>query len=116
MTARISSFDPRVGGGYHMTLVYADPSGANPKSTENSDVLRGRFLELSPDDRIIETIEFESDDPSFQGLMTFPTTMSLVIDGTKVTVVAENVPSGISEADYQAGMTLSFKNLATLLE
>ncbi|WP_275265932.1 hypothetical protein [Sphingomonas solaris] len=42
--------------------------------------------------------------------------MTPVADGTKVSFRAENVPSGISEADHRAGMESTLKNLANFLE
>jgi uncharacterized protein YndB with AHSA1/START domain len=116
MTARVLEFDPRVGGGYRVTLTYDDASDHPGKSTADSDVIRGRFEELLPDERIVETVVFESHDPRFAGEMTITTTLSPVTGGTKVSFVAENVPPGISEADHKAGMAASLKNLADLVE
>ncbi|MBS0502265.1 MAG: SRPBCC domain-containing protein [Proteobacteria bacterium] len=115
MHARISEFSAHAGGGYRMELRYADGKGLG-KSTANSDIVRVRFAELTPDERIVETAEFESDDPANAGLMTITTTLTPVTDGTKVTVTAENVPAGISEADHRKGMESSLRNLALLLE
>jgi uncharacterized protein YndB with AHSA1/START domain len=116
MEARLLSFDPRVGGGYRMELVYRDPANSDPKSTETSDIVEASFVELFPDERIIETAKFESDDPRFAGPMTLTTNLKPVAGGTKVTFLAENVPSGISEADHVTGMESTLKSLANLLE
>ena len=116
MEARLLSFDPRVGGGYRMELVYRHPANGDPKSTGTSDIVEASFVELFPDEKIVETAQFESDDPRFTGTMTLTTTMKPVAGGTKVTFVAENVPSGISEADHVMGMESTLKSLANLLE
>jgi uncharacterized protein YndB with AHSA1/START domain len=116
LTARIFDFDPRTGGGYRMAFVYDDAAGHPGKSTADSDVFRGRFVELVPDERIVEAVEFESADPAFSGTMTMTTTLSPVTGGTKVTFAATEVPAGISDADHKAGMESTLKNLANLLE
>lgn len=98
-----------------MELSYAD-GGGKGKSTANSDIVRVRFAELIPDDRIVEEAAFESEDPANAGTMTLTTTLAPVTGGTKVTVTAENVPAGISEEDHRKGMESSLRNLALLLE
>ena len=116
MDARLLAFDPRVGGGYRMELIYRDPANSDPKSTETSDIVEASFDELLPDEKIVETVRFETDDPRFAGALTLTTTMKSVAGGTKVTFLAVDVPSGISEADHLAGMESALKNLANLLE
>jgi uncharacterized protein YndB with AHSA1/START domain len=116
MDARLLAFDPRVGGGYRMELTYHDPATSDPKSTERSDIVEASFVELLPDEKIVETVRFESDDPRFAGTMTVTTMLKPVTGGTKVTSLAENVPPGIRETDHVAGMESTLKNLANLLE
>ena len=116
MDAKLQSFEPRVGGGYRMELTYRDPASARPKSTPRSDIVDARFVELVPEETIVEAVKFESNDPSFAGTMTITTTLAVVNGGTKVTFAAENVPSGISAEDHKTGMEAALKNLANLLE
>lgn len=116
MTAKIFHFDPRPGGGYRMAFIYDDTEAAEGKSGADADIFEGRFVELVPEEKIVESVTFESDDPAFGGTMTITTRLMPVRDGTKVTFVAENVPPGISEADHKAGMDSTLKNLANLLE
>ena len=116
MNAKLLSFEPRVGGGYRMMLTYLDPATANPKSSADSDVIEARFVELVPDEMIVEAVRFEGDDPRFTGAMTITTTLVAVNGGTKVTFVADHVPAGISAADHKTGMESALKNLANLLE
>lgn len=115
MEARLSEFSAAVGGGYTMELRYADGAGRG-KSTAESDVVHVRFVELVPDELIVEAATFESEDASFAGTMTITTRLAPIADGTKVTVTAQNVPNGISAADHRKGMDSSLKNLALLLE
>lgn len=116
MDARLDAFDPRRGGGYRMTLTYIDAYARAGKTTANSDVVQARFVEIEPDERIVEAIDFESNDPDFAGTMTFTSTMRPVTGGTKVTFLAENVPAGVTEEDHRKGMESALKNLANLLE
>ena len=116
MTAKIFRFDPRAGGGYRMAFVYDAAEATQGKSSPNADIFEARFVELIPEERIVEAVTFESEDPAFAGTMTITTRLTPVRDGTKVTFVAENVPPGISEADHKSGMESTLKNLANLLE
>ncbi|QJR02892.1 ATPase [Sphingobium yanoikuyae] len=116
MSAKIFHFDPRTGGGYRMAFIYDDAETGKGKSTADADIFEGRFVELVPEEKIVEAVTFESADPAFGGTMTITTRLTPVRDGTKVTFVAENVPAGISEADHKAGMESTLKNLANLLE
>ena len=68
--ARFERFDPRPGGGYRMVLDYDEPSGGRGKSTADSDVVEARFVELEPDRRVVQAVDFVSDDPAFAGTMT----------------------------------------------
>jgi uncharacterized protein YndB with AHSA1/START domain len=122
MTGRFDWFDPRPGGGYHMTLTYNDPADAGHtpkgKTTVASDVVSARFIELTPDRRIIEEVDFESDDPAFAGTMRMTWTITPQGEGDAGAVVvieAAHVPSGVSAADHQAGLDASLTNLAAWL-
>ena len=103
MRATIHSFDARAGGGYRMAFAY-DDAPVLGKTSANADVFEGRFVELVPGERVVERVEFQSDDPAFAGAMTIATTLVAVMDGTEVSIVCENVPEGIGAADHQAGM------------
>lgn len=117
MTARIEHFDPRIGGGYRMAFVYADPEDAGRgKSSPGEDRFEGRFVELLPDERIVEEVRFQSDDPAFAGTMRITTTLTPTAGGTKVSFTCENVPPGITAQDHQTGMASTLKNLAVFIE
>ena len=73
-------------------------------------------MELLPDKRIVEAIDFESDDPAFAGTMRMFWDLRDVPEGTEVTVTAEDVPDGIGEADHITGITSSLENLARYAE
>lgn len=117
MTARIERFDPRIGGGYRIILSHGSANGeAHGKTAPGKDVCDVRFLELAPDDQIIEEVRFVSDDPGFAAPMTLTTRFEPVRDGTKVTITARGVPDAISPDDHQTGMASSLRNLARLTE
>jgi uncharacterized protein YndB with AHSA1/START domain len=117
MKAQIFTFEPRQGGTFRMSFIYADAGHATPgKTSEHADVFRGRFAELVPGERIVEEVEFESDDPAFAGTMTIVTTLAAVPGGTEVTFRCENVPHGIGLEDHQVGMASTLANLAAFTE
>ena len=64
MTGRMDYFDARAGGSYRMELTYSDPS-AQGKSTADTDVVEVRYVELRPGVRVVQAVDFVSDDPSF---------------------------------------------------
>ena len=115
MKAEIYAFDAREGGGYRMAFVYEDAS-VRGKTTEHADVFEGTFVELVPNERIVERVKFQSDNPAFGGAMTITTTLIAVAGGTEVRIVCENVPAGIRAEDHQVGMASTLANLAAFLE
>jgi uncharacterized protein YndB with AHSA1/START domain len=116
MTARFERFDPRPGGSYRLVLTYADASGALGKATPESDVIEARYIDIVPDLRVVQAVDFVSDDPAFAGTMTMTWEVSAVEAGTRVDIVAADVPDGISAEDHAAGLASSLANLAEHLE
>lgn len=117
MKGIVHAFDPREGGTYRITLVYERPNSSAPgKSTEDSDVVEGRFLELTPNERIVQEVEFESDDPAFAGTMRMTWSLAAVPEGTEITILCENVPEGIRKEDHDAGLRSTLENLARIME
>lgn len=117
MTCEILAFDPREGGEFRLLLRYFEPQHeARGKTSEHADMVRGRFLQLVPDARVVEQVEFESDDPQFAGTMTITTALTPIPEGTIVTITCENVPAGIRPEDHAAGMASTLRNLAAFVE
>jgi uncharacterized protein YndB with AHSA1/START domain len=116
MSARFERFDPRPGGSYRMVLEYDDASDVDAKSTADSDIVEARYVEIVKDERVVQAIEFESDDPAFSGTMVMTWSVHRSDAGTRVEFVADDVPDGISAEDHAAGMTSSLANLAAYLE
>ena len=116
MTGRFDRFDARPGGSYRMVLTYADAAGAPGKATADSDVVEARFVDIVPGERVIHAVDFVSDDPAYAGTMTMTWEITAVEAGTRVDIVAADVPDGISAADHAAGLTSSLAQLAAYLE
>jgi uncharacterized protein YndB with AHSA1/START domain len=116
MTGRVLEYDFRAGGRYRIELTYGEgvPAGAG-KTTSRSDVSTGRFLALQPNRSIVQSVEFESADADVAGEMMMTWSLEPTATGTRVTVTAEHVPPGISQADHDAGLRSSLENLAAFL-
>jgi len=116
MTATMQRYDARPGGSYRMILRYADASGAPGKTTADADVVEARFVELVAGERVVQAVDFVSDDPAFHGTMTMTWQVTAVDNGTRVEVRADDVPTGISAEDHAAGLRSSLANLAAYLD
>jgi uncharacterized protein YndB with AHSA1/START domain len=110
MTATVEWFDARPGGGYRMVLTYDDPSLPG-KSGGHRDVVDVRFVEVDPPNRVVEAVDFVSEDPAFAGTMTMTWTVAPHPQGAMVTVTARDVPSGIDQRDHQAAFADSLAQL-----
>lgn len=116
MSGRFERFDARRGGSYRLVLTYADASAAPGKSTAGSDIVEARFVDIVPGVRVVQAVDFVSDEPDFAGTMTMTWEITAVDAGTRVDIVADDVPDGISAEDHAAGMASSLANLADVLE
>ena len=117
MRLHIHAFDPRAGGQFRISLQYPQPEDAGRgKTTGDTDTYHGRFVELIPNEKIVEAIEFETSDPGFVGEMTMTVTLAEVADVTEITLLYENVPAGIRPEDNEAGTRSSLQKLAALVE
>ncbi|WP_043770088.1 SRPBCC family protein [Algiphilus aromaticivorans] len=117
MRCEVHTFDAREGGGFCMTFAYSDAGHAVAgKTSKHADVFEGRFVELVPDARVVERIDFVSEDPAFFGPMTVVTSLTPVAGGTEVTITCKDVPSGIRREDHQVGLRSTLANLAAYTE
>src|SRR5829696_5687056 len=66
--------------------------------------------------RVVQAVDFVSDDPTHAGTMTMTWEVTAVDAGTRVDIRADDVPAGISAMDHAAGLASSLANLATYLE
>lgn len=116
MSGRFERFDLRPGGSYRLVLTYADASASPGKATADTDIVEARFVAVDPGARVVQAVDFVSDDPAFAGTMTMTWEATAVEGGTRVVVTADDVPEGITEEDHAAGLAASLANLAAYLE
>jgi uncharacterized protein YndB with AHSA1/START domain len=116
MTGRFERFDARPGGSYRMVLTYPAASGAPGKASADSDIVEARFIDIVPGERIVQAVDFVSDDPAYAGTMTMTWEVTPVDAGTRVDIIAEDVPDGISADDHAAGLASSLTKLAAYLQ
>lgn len=99
-----------------MVLTYCDPSVSRGKATPDSDVVEARFVDIVPGVRVVQAVDFVSDDPAYAETMTMTWEVAAVPGGTRVDITAEHVPDVVSPEDHAAGLTSSLMNLADYLE
>jgi uncharacterized protein YndB with AHSA1/START domain len=97
---KVHEMDARVGGSYKMSFTNF--------STQKSQSFGGKFLELTPNERIRHTDKF--DDSNLPGEMVTTITLKKVSVGTELSILQEGIPSMIPvEACYlgwQESLTL----------
>ncbi|PPA71091.1 SRPBCC domain-containing protein [Jeotgalibacillus proteolyticus] len=116
MSGHVDRFEPYEGGAYSITLIYESDRSFQGKTSENTDVSRGRFLKLVQDRKIVLAGQFDSDDPSFSGEMIQTWYLEALSEGTRVIIVCENVPEGIRKEDHDSGLSSTLENLAAFTE
>ncbi len=118
MTSEVHAFDPREGGTFRISLTY-DVDDGTGKSSSSTDTHHGRFARLVPDQEVVQEVEFETDDPTLQGLMTITFRLEDGHDGARSTVVTgthEGLPAGVRPEDNELGWRMSMDKLAALVE
>lgn len=115
-SAVLEEFDPRPGGAFRMTLTFDHDGSTKRKTSQSSDTVDGRFVEIVEPVLIRQEFLFISEYPEFAGLMTMIWTFESREDGTCVSIRAEHVPSGIGAEEHEAGMKSSLANLARFVE
>lgn len=117
MRAEVHVYEPRPGGVFRITLTYLKPEHAmHGKSSESADVVKGTFLELLPNERMVWLVDFDSKDPAYAGTMKMSWSLKDEARGTQVSIACENVPSGIRPEDHDVGMRATLENLAAFVE
>jgi uncharacterized protein YndB with AHSA1/START domain len=115
MTSEIHEFEAQEGGKFRISLTY-DDAHSSGKTAAHTDTYHGTFVALVPDERVIQLMEFETDDPAMQGKMTVTFKLSDADGGTRIEAVHEGVPSGVKPEDNELGWRMSMGKLANLLE
>ncbi len=117
MKGKVHDFDFKVGGGYTMSLFYpASEKERKGKTNEKEDRFEARFLEIIPNLKIVQEVNFESDDPKFSGEMTMEVTFVPINGRTKVTFLFKDIPKGIKSEDNEAGTLSTLEKLAQYVE
>ena len=100
-----------------MSLYYPSSKTNIPsKTAERQDRYTAHFVELVPYSRIIEVITFDSTDPTFTGEMIMVVTFEAEDGGTRVSILFEDIPSGIRPEDNEAGTRSTLEKLARYVE
>jgi uncharacterized protein YndB with AHSA1/START domain len=105
-TAKCHQADVKVGGSYRMSFTNF--------TTGKSHSFGGRYLELTPNERIRYTDKF--DDPNLPGEMQTTVTLKKVSVGTELHVVQEGVPEVIPAEACYLGWQESLVLLGKLVE
>ena len=116
MSAQFERFDLRPGGSYRLVLTYTDSSRAPGKATAESDIVEARYIEVTENVRVVQAVDFVSDNPALAGTMTMTWELSTIDGGTRIEITADDVPDGISHEDHTSGLASSLANLANYVE
>lgn len=106
--AKMHSFEPRVGGTFRMSFYTVTKSW--------SHTFGGKYLELVPNQKIVHTDAFETDDPTQQGEMRVTINLTPVPEGTLVEIEQSGIPAGPSASGAPYGWSQSLDKLANLVE
>jgi uncharacterized protein YndB with AHSA1/START domain len=116
MTAEVHAFEPTQGGAIRVSLTYHEQTGQG-KTNAHTDTYAGRFVQLVPDERVVEVNWFETDDPAMRGEMTSTILLSDATDGgTDVVGIHEGLPAGVKVSDNETGWRMALAKLAALAE
>ena len=105
-TGKVHQMDARVGGGYRMSFTNF--------STGKSHSFGGKYVELTPHERIRYTDKFE--DPGLPGEMQVTVVLKKVSVGTDVQILQEGLPDVIPPEACVLGWQESLTLLAKLVE
>jgi uncharacterized protein YndB with AHSA1/START domain len=114
MGCEVLEWRAEVGGRIRIALTYHAPDRAG-KTVAATDVYHGRFIALEPGKRVVETMEFETEEPAMRGTMTLESTLTAVEGGTLLRIEHRGVPAGVSPADNEAGWRMALDRLARLI-
>ena len=105
-TAAVHEVDARVGGRYRMSFTNF--------ASGQSHSFGGEYIELVPDERIVNTDRF--DDPGLPGEMRTTVSLRPVAVGTEVEVVQEGIPAAIPPEACYLGWQDTLSLLTLLVE
>jgi uncharacterized protein YndB with AHSA1/START domain len=115
MTLQVHEFQGYEGGNFRISLTYDAPD-AKGKTSAHTDTYQGQFVELVPDEKIVEEEEFETSDPAMRGLMTITTMLEETAEGTLLVATHAGLPEGVSPEDNETGWRMALEKLSVLVE
>ncbi|MFC6014549.1 SRPBCC domain-containing protein, partial [Nocardia lasii] len=115
MASEVHRFEPEVGGSFSITLIY-DAQTESGQSELQHDAYFGTFRSLVPDEQIVEALEFVTVRPDMTGAQTVTFTLSDEDGGTRLDILHEDVPAGLSPADNEIGWQMALAKLTSLAE
>lgn len=117
MVGKVHNFNFRAGGGYTMSLFYPETEvNFKGKTADKEDRFSSRYIDIIPNKKIVEAVNFESDDPNFAGEMIMEVTFTPHQERTEVTFHFKNIPKGIRPEDNEAGTISTLEKLAKYVE
>jgi uncharacterized protein YndB with AHSA1/START domain len=114
MRSTVHTFDARAGGRFRVSLTYDAPD-AQGKSSAHTDTYHGTFEALVPGQRVVEVLQFETDDAQMQGEMRITTMLAAHPAGTRLTAIHEGLPPGVALEDNEVGWREALAKLSALL-
>lgn len=115
MSSHVHEFNAREGGSFRVSLTYHSQESTG-KTSAHTDTYHGRFVSLAPPERVVESLEFETDDPAMRGEMIITYTLSSSDGGTDLLAVHEGLPPGVSLSDNELGWRMSMDKLVALAD
>lgn len=117
MTGKVHDFNLEVDGGYEMSLFYPESEKEfKGKTSEKEDRYKSRYIELVPNKKIVQAINFDSEDPAFAGEMIMEVNFEPIGIRTKVTFLFRDIPAGIKTSDNELGTISTLEKLARFVE
>lgn len=114
MTCVVHEWNPVETGKFRVSLTYRDDSVG--KTSEHTDTYHGRFTRLIENVEVSDEHEFETSDPSMQGVMTSSIRLDDVDGGAELIATHGNLPPGLSVELNMIGWRESLDRLTMILE
>lgn len=115
MSLQIHHYDAKEGGKYRISLIYDDIKIPG-KTNRNVDTYSGEFIKLVPNELIIQSDVFESDDSSLRTSMISTYKLSDFGSDTLLECTHEHVPKTVSVQDNKLAWEMVLEKIAKLVE
>jgi len=113
---RVEKFNPRPGGVYRLVFEPTTKEEGGGEHGNGCRILEGRFIEILPDERIVEMVGPEAANSHSHASIKITTMLEPSRDGTKVTLIAQDTPQLTGDPDVRADMDAMLKSLANFVE